>query len=574
MGFQKIQFKYQPPVTIQTDSVVNTSPAVSFSSNDFYASPIPVSEQSSTNSEAFRLSKRAEVLSETAKYLEQLVLARVGAAGVSIDLAADPDLTQALGRIYQTGTPPTGMTASMYSHLLDTELGIVRAEIALNRRSSVASGALTPNPIVSPIQKMDILRATRMFDKTVTENGDFRSNLTSFLRILKGDRVIFDHLRQSLLEYPAVAANKNTLAALSAARQPNGNIGVSVSTSPQQPNGGGNAIGYVSSILEKVQTGSTVETKVDIHPDTAANLDERMNAWEKLYAEIHETTVSVDAVYFDLLSISQKYLYRTVAELEAILAAISVLRVTVHKPKLSDLKCALTSFIFPRLIAEVSRMNMLMDRIVQKTVSPITNMLNSFERLFSEAQHVSKDIAFLVNGGLKNAVHDSISGKKTEPLPSSKQQKLDAIPAGIRSLVGTLSWAMQKSKKKRDFLEQSMFRAIDRKLNDSGDLNSFLQSMKSLEALVDITRSFLRFSGNGNNLFSFGTQAASSTLSSFGQVVSQLKSGGDTSFRLLGEKLVPISKELPLPSLAVKKVLVSGGASLLDGSDLIGSINV
>jgi len=484
MSFEPIKWIYTPPPTITPAAQPVSVPSVSSLSSA--AAP--------ASSRAAQLISRLSDLSATAKYLEAIILARTAGTGVTFDMQNEPELVLALNRIY--GTLPAGISIAMYGHMLDTLAGTQRALVVIDRMKS------SKQP--DPIQTADLLTATGKVEDALCEDGSFEHQLPSLLKTLKGDRLLFDNLSDSLHQYPVMTP------------------------APGAGSGYSPALNNTGSGTAQTSAASVTTQPIDVDPDTATNLNERLDVYENYYNATNDMVTSINSVMTDINSIAQAYIARPLQELAMVLSTLIALKAFFSKPSLKKLKGIMEALILPRLIAQVSAFNFLLDRAVQKAVSPAMNLINSLGLAMAEVSQTSSQIAYLVNEDvqLTGKLTGQITGPTKPVLTNQQKQILNTLPVGLAKLGGCLSWGMSELTQKKAYVEMSAMRILDRKLDGAGDQLEIMQSLSSIDSLVAITQSFLNI--KSQNGAPYGSpppavqQAVSQSLNSSGATQPQI----------------------------------------------------
>jgi len=491
MSFQPYQWTYTPPPTVTPVPAAQVPTPAS----------ILTTVSSPASSRAAQLISRLSDLNATAKYLEQAILARASSIGVTFDMDNEPELVLALKRLY--GTLPTGISIAMYNHLLDALVGTQRAAVVIDKLQS--------SKVVDPIQVADLLTTTGSVEQTLHQDGSYESQLPTLLKTLKGDRLIFDNVTSSLSQYPVMQPGTPVTSGQS--------TGAGTTYSPALNN---------TSTVSAAQAAAASSTPVDVDPDTVTNLNERLDAFENNYNATNTMVTATEPVLTDINSIAQSYLARPLQELAMVLSLLSSLKAFFSKPSLSKITGIMETLILPRLIAQVSAFNFLLDQAVQKAMSPAQNLINSLGSLFAQVSQSTSQIAALVssNTQLTGKLAGQITGTSKPSLTASQTQALSALPVGLAKLSGNLSFAMNEATAKRNYTETSMMRILDRKLDQDGDRLEIMQNLSSIDALVAITQSFLNT--KSQNGVPYGSppaaiqQAVSQSLNSAGAVQPQI----------------------------------------------------
>lgn len=500
MSFTPIEWKYNPPKTLAP------------------APPMPaVATPSAETSRAAALIARVRDLREASVYLQGLILERSKNIGILVD-PQDTDLVLALERLY--GELPPGVSVDMYNYLLDAQAGIARTEVALAETGSSNQ--------IDAVQKADLQLITDRFESALIEEGSFPSALPLLLPQLKNDAMIFDHLESGLGEYPVLQGFQ------SGDRSSTTDVPVDVF----DPEVGTADLGYqadsrlsgydhvawrkddnpnrqiVQQIVRQINDSIVTETvsdpaipKIDISPDAASNLSDRLGLWERYYYGAYDIAAQVDQLTSDIHEWANQYLYQPLRDLAYVLTLVRMLKTFFSKPTLKKLKGSLAAFVLPRLISEFSIFHFALDRAVQIAVGPAENLVRSFGRLFGEIQSNASYISWLLrpqvfqaNGqtttanGFTGLVRSSISGNMVMP-PQKDLEKLDTVGRGLAKIGSTISWATREVFRQRDYVENSLYKTLDSKLNEDGDRLEVLDALRSFDALINVTSKYLQMSG-------------------------------------------------------------------------------
>ena len=575
MSFRKISFQYTPPPTAQPQPLDK-----------------PVAQRNLPvvpdvrSSRAAKMIGRIDVLKATGRYLQDLIRARAAGIGIELNFNAAPDLAMALSRLYASEAPPPGITLEMYNNLLDAELGVMRAEMALADSNSPL--------MVQPLQKADLMQVTAAFEDALADTGMFRHQLPLLLRELKGDDIVFDSLRDGLQEYPILSGSEyqpvpETAAAVTNPDEdwyvpPDQDLNDLVDTKKLDKDILKTLKDPFNTYMPEVQRAAVVtetgaydsddwlspldSVLLDISEDAAAEVEARLDQYERNFGFMYNLATDIDQAYEYIHSIANTFLYQPLEKLILVLSTLRALKALFHKPKLAEIKGLIAMIIMPRLIGEVTRFNFLMDRILQRITDPVQTVLNSMNRLFGEISRVGNDVAYLTaQGGLTGIVRSQISGKQQMPTPA-RIKELDAIPKGTAFLGGKLSWALQQTRRQAQTIENSMLKAVDRRLQASGDRLEIMEQLRSIDSLVDILKSLILERQRGATQNS-NQSGSTSSVAALGGLVNNLKTNSGTSFSLQGNTLVATPPNLPAPSAQVAGVLKNGGANRIDPRELI-----
>ena len=454
MSFSKIQFSYTPPPTVQPRAGAAATPA-----------PAPPASLAA-GSLAAGLLDRVAALKAAGQYLQSLALAKSQGIGIVVNPDSDPTLGMALTRLYSKPQPPAGMTVDMYNNLLDTEMAVMRADMALAGSPSLLQ--------VSPAQKADLLVANQRFEDSLVATGASPYQTPLLLRQLKGNDIMLDGIKTALQGYPVLSGSEYAA------------VPGNPTTSPTS--GSIDTTGWLNVIDKPV---------MDINSATAAAIDARLDSLQKQYGAIYGLCAGIDKVTQNITDIATQFLDKDLQDLIMIVSMISGLKMLFHKPKLTELKGVAGMLLLPRLIAEAAVFNSLMDRVLQSVTAPAQAMLNSLNRLTGEVASVGNEVAYLTaQGGLTGLIGKHISGSKEQPAPQ-RIKDLDAIPKAMGMLTGYLNWGIQETRSRAFEIEGSFFKAMDRRLQGTGGQLDVMDSLRSIDALIGVLQSLIQAKQRG-----------------------------------------------------------------------------
>lgn len=494
MSFQKIVFQYTPPETI---------PSPPKSSPTQTTSVIKTLSPKAKETRAGQLIQKLDGLRQTAQYLEELLLARVSQLTIPVNYKVNPEVAQAFVRLYQEPEPPNLFTVQMYDNLLEAESGMVRTDIAIDQAGDQQS-------TVHPVQRADVLTLTGHFENSLSESTDFDPQLALLLRELKGDRIIFDHMIDSLREYPAVRDSDTppipdlfTDDDKYFASEPDPNLPTPEEPAPVydseievpvDPNTGKFLIDPTNLVLPSVQNEpeDTPPDAGDVDLTVYTEVEKRLSLWEQYYAATYNLSYQVDGAYFQMIRYYDQYVTQPIKNLLYIIGLMRSLVLLFHKPKLKNIaKAAFSAFIIPRMVSEVARFTFLVDRLVSKMANPALSVLNSFYRMASGIQRLGNDIAFLLDGGLTGMIKAQATGKTADKsgkpyVPDQKNLKeLALIPQILGKTVGYVRWSLRELTNQHLKVQRRLYKLIDRRLGKNGDR---LEALQSIRELATVTR--------------------------------------------------------------------------------------
>jgi hypothetical protein len=569
MSFKPIQFTYTPPLTVPS------APLAAATASRAAQNPLD-REQVASGSKAASLLAKISSLKAASAYLQSAILALTANKGVVLNFAGNPELSDSLKRIYGSTTPPGAISIGMYSHLVSAEFGILRTDIALaNSNSSLQA---------SPYQRLDLQQATKTVEDALCEAGDFDSQLPLFLRELCGHDLMYDSLTDALKQYPILCGTSYA--------PPSKASGFSVTnyTNPGAGNdfdafrGLGEAVGSAAApqssanatSFEQLQQSNALAT-MDCSDEFADSLDQRLDRQVSLYGQMYNTVVAatnvVGAINQDLSAVNEFVTTNALAAIDTIMClmgAIKGIQAMVHKPDLKALKDTATLIMLPRLIAELGPFASMMDRMVQRVVSPVNSLLARGDALLAQVAGVERNLAYMIRkDGITGVIQNKIHGK---PLPqmdnSAAEKKFEQIDAGMQKLYGYAGWANRMIEAKATEARLSLVQALDRSQQVSGDRLETLQSLKDIANLMTVFQSVvqqvqgggsaLRLSGTAGQVSSILT-GSTNPLNGTATLLNQLPDQATTD-----PDVAAAVAKVPVPSDQVSKVLTTGGASLVN----------
>lgn len=509
MSFERIIFNYTPPPTVSSPIGIGTNTEESVS---LAASPPTLRGAAYQNSNAGKLVQRLQGLSATAKYLQSAVASISGTIGVSVDPSIDADLSRALQRIYNTPDAVPAISMAMYQNLLQAQTDITKVDLGLDPNSTLQ---------ISPTQRMDINLATDSFEKALAGSGSYASTVPLLLAQSAGDGIIFDNLTAQLQDYPVLRNNN--------------------------PSG------------------------VDVSDSLTATMNDVADRYTSTYATTYSMLATPDPVAISLPSVVTTLSQHSTNQLGNILYLLTSLISLFHKPQQVGLGNSLNGVIFPRLITDMSGNMFLVDRFTQMACNPNALLNTGIGTIMGK---VPKPFGALIGAGLtslfiqselsaqQQALNQQLRSKTAQPNPG-----INALPAGLVTMAATLNFSLEQNQLHATAIQTNTSKAMDRRLNESGDTIEVMSSLKSIETMVGTVQSML-------NTRSSGAQVAmptglASNLQVVGQVVGNLKTNTGTAYTVQGNNLVLTPPAIPQPSLPVASVLQQGGATIVASNSLI-----
>lgn len=521
MSFEPIQFTYTPPATVESVVPAAVGIRTAVAGNPLDPETIAVA------SNAAQLLNTVADLKASSQYLQSLIQAVCSSMGILLNFAGDPELSESLQRIYGSPTPPAGISVAMYANLVAAEFGILRTDIVLaNSNSSLQA---------SPYQRADLQRATKTFEDAMCTTGDFANQLPLLLRELQGNDLMYDSLTQALQGYGILQGS--SYAAQPASVQPA--AGDYVNSQASNP--------FDLSALGGV-AGTTAPPRLDVSAELTATLGTRLKTQTSIYGQMYNVVASVtgtlSAINADLTLMNQVITAKALAAVDTVMALIAAckgLQALFHKPSLAGIKDTLTMMLIPRLVAELSPMTCLLDRMVQRITAPVTALLQQADGAIAALAGIEHNLAYLVEpSGLTGVIRNRIEKKPAAPAVHDNQQIKDALTdtdQGIRHLIGYTQWGVNEINAKSQQIRKTLMQAMDRAQQGSQDRLATLISLKQLANVMGVVENAI--------LQTRGTPSTAASV--VGGITASVES-------------------LPVPSTSVANTLAAGGAQLLNVS--------
>ena len=535
MGFDNWQFAYTPPATVSTPAVISTTAA----------EPAPSSPVAATN--AGKLSKQLQDLIDTALYLQQLILANCSSLVIPLNSATDPETDRALTALYGKNKP-SGLTAAMYSRILDAQFSSMQAKISMGANSQYQ---------LQPVEQAALAQISVTATNALVDAGDFTAGMATLLADLKGDVMFFQNLQQAVQNVPAYTTAQNATATTSA---------LVTSSAP------------------------LVMSTLDVSPALTATLSSGLAGFNANYASVYTLNSTIGMATADVNRVLNTYINQPVAKILQMNAMFQGFLSILHIPRLKDLVNGLTALVFVELMAEVSVLVIMADQFVQMAVMPLKSMLGQLHMMIMAIQGATQRVNSAVHAlgatgsmvqsvfttgplsGMSKAYSCGLPHNMGKPKPAGvknlKVPGLGALDKGLLSLSSHLDWGLREITKWQKKLNDKMKALLKRKLGSEQDKMDLLCTIREVTALTQMAAT----------AYTMVTGKSSTTLNNVASTVSNT-AAGVTSGVLSTSTLQP-STPLPatiaspaaqptttntVPSAMptqVASVLTTGGASL------------
>lgn len=456
MAFQPIKFTYDPPLTVED-----------------FSSPVIIGDNTSvlqTNTEIIANSRSTQLiatiaaLQETNAYLQKLVLAASSDIVVKIDTDINPALANAANAVY--GTIPAGITAVMYSTLLDAEI---------QSQSLLTELQNTENQL-NQVQQSYLSSVTSAVDDTLSDDVSYSSQVPLLLRSLKTDSAILQSISDGLASYPVQTLN------------PSGTATATTAAIPAQ--------------------------NTDISSDLAASLTRVTTSLGSNYSAINTLLVTPAVINSDL-AVANVMATQTVADVARIVTLVQSAKGLFYKNSLKSFNKDLSNFAYTRLAADATVVVFAADKLLQMAINPLASIEGQMGVAVAQVKRLIDTVGTAPTGthlaGLckANSACNAPQNASTNPLVQA-DLKLMGLSVSLFEAASHLLWIQQKTEKSIAKKVQQFERLVGRKLGIQQEHTNLLSSLKSAESLVALAATTIgQLTGNTS-----ATQALSSPVSS------------------------------------------------------------
>jgi len=580
MSFDSLQIAFTKPLTIPAPLRAQVTQAPSADEARLLRSVV-------TTTVAGQISAGLDGLIATSEYLQQVILTICAGSGIQLDPSISPDVMAAIGRIYNTNTPPPGISVEMYASMLDAQISLMQMDIALGNNADREP---------SPYAVADLITATTAFEDVMIDSLGYKNNLTPRLRALKGDQAIYRNMQEGMATYPAVAGTTSTL--------PSG-LDMSPSVTALFSNFITNQCASYASMFQMLTTPGHIESDIEaitaallaqvsrslpvvpsvsaltlpqvLPPVFIASLGASSGSGSNPLSQVNAAMgkVSSAAAQATAMAVQANALKNEIGGIMAgYSTAFSILRSGSNGPSLKGIAHDMTNFMFVRMLSEVSCMCMLLDRAFNLAIAPIKNELGAVSGLLQQVQTLGDLVGHLATGPLKGMVQGGpctkrpvAKGGAKSPSASKTQNEWDKAfgkgQKGLMSMSAHLDQAMRWINKKFQLLQDSMRKLMNRRSNDSSDYLQVMCSLQALESLIALT---VAISSQVNN--SVTAITGQPPLQAISGVLSTLSSPTGSSYSIQSGAVVVTPPTVPAVPPSVQSTLNAGGAGLVTSSDL------
>lgn len=477
------------------------------------ASASPASELGPEELPASRSSQLVEKfrkLRSASQYLQEAVRFRTQGLGIELDVSTDPEVSLSLSRLYPDQPDAPGLVdMEMYDTLLTAEVNAMKADLVLDPASSPR--------VISPLQKADLAAVTRHVEKTFVEQTSLEPHLALLLRSLKGDSVVFEFWSEALRGYPATDRARS-----------------------------GGLVSESSGHLRDL----------DVSEKLSATFEEAVRGWSIGYAAVYQLMSEVDPMELlapETAQIVGQVSSRELVQLTSILG--SLLR-EFHLAKLRDLSDGLVNVLFPRLLSESGKMSVLKDQFGSLTTDfPFTGVLGELLD-----QHRGTNLAAPLYQQLVGVLRD-----KLRPI-SGPRELGTGLLSQMSLFASQIFMATTESERKKDEIQATFKKLVDRKLVDLGTRVEVLTHMRGVLSTLQLVEQFGAQAGGAKNAVPAGGSGAAE---SFSDALRQLNTVSGAVLQFEGNDLVVRRPEMPIPDPETSEILRNGGADIRTSQDLI-----
>lgn len=516
--FTPWKFFRTPPPTVASPLATSVTSAGA-------ASPSGTSTgQRSNTSRATSTITRLSNLAGTANYLQAVILSLTKGLGVTVNENQRPDLSRALTAIY--GSVPPAVSMLMYSNLLDAEFGAQQVTVAAGKDS-----AIQPNPF----QNQAILTINKSVEESLSDQGDFLSQLALMLRGLKTQQIVYTQWQDQLASYPA-------------------------------------ATGQTGSSTADTVRASSVDMGDDVHNAVNSHIDQMSGT----YGSAFNMMAAVSSISNDVVCIVNTFSGLGRAELAQLQSLFSLAQGSTVKESLQDIANGLTSFVFVPMMVQASSMVFSLDRIAQMSLNPLRSMVNPVATGVSTVQKQSAtgklvgvirqvaQGARLSSGPLAGLIASNTSAASCGVTPAAAQPSPNCFASGIaegqlstgmNDLSTLVDFAMQKANEKVASTLNSFTKLMARMQSDTCSQVQLLAMVNNLGTLSSLANAFLTQRQNGSS----AAATSQNLLSTIGTILANTQTGNGATYTVQNGVVTVTPPTLPSPTPAAAAVFADAG---------------
>jgi hypothetical protein len=527
MSFKPFHFEFNPPDTIPAPLRSDTEA--------FDPDNLSLSDKDRATNAGQLIDQLSEMMAAS-QYLQTALVERFRNTGVEVNLAANPEIASALGRIYGTDNPPSIVTIPMLDNLLNAEAGIVLLESLLD-----ADSEIEPNSV----QYADIMLVTQQIEHLLIESGEFRNQLPMLLRQLKGDNMIFQQWIQGLQKYPVLLRSSS----------PTQTIRDTLNT----PGPLGNDLIQVRNL--------------DVSNPVFNFTQDWMNRYSSIYSSIYKMMATVNHVEQGIAHVVNAFVLQPVQDIVRIIGLFNSLKGIFHKGSLTKISDALAGFVFARIGGQIGGFMFLLDRFVRMAVDPIKNAIGQIGGLLGTINRAATAVG-QATGALKGLSADNHCSGSPHASATGTNKLVnitalggaDALPEALKTLGDHINWATRTADRERNSVNESFRKLAERRGKDASDRLDVMCSLQSLDSLIAIAQGFVNETQRGT---SFATASQPQKLEAYNRILTSLKTGSDTKFEIQDGEVVITPPDMPEPNEKVQNVLRRGGLNRIVKEDLL-----
>lgn len=485
MSFEPLKFKFTPPPTVETPEVNSTAASTSSTAT------------TPQTSKAGLLIQQLKDLITTAQYLQGVILIRTKTIGVEIDASIDPEMSNALTRIYGTDTPPTIITVNMYNQMLDAHLGVLQLDMAAD------GSAIQSNPV----QAADLITATKTVEKHLVDSASAVAWQALQLRQLKGDVITFQNWSNSLATYPAYS---------STTFNPNGVI--------------------------PAKTLDVSDSLNDYESDV-------LNRYAQSYSNSYVALATPSTIEQDINAVAAALISQPPSNILRITSLLTALMGISSKSAMSDLLNDLVGFSFVRIASDLSSVLHTADQLLSMSIAPMIGTLGTLGQVMNATQAQAAEVGIISGGALKgmsqtnpSAALSPYNSLGSTPVAPLNVPGVGAISSGVQALSQTVNLAQSQVTSHTQILTESFQKITERKLANTNDQQSLMSLVSSVNSILGITTGITNATQNGSIASSSTSQQQQVITNS---ILTSLQTGSNSTFTTQNGQIIVNPPDMP-----------------------------
>jgi hypothetical protein len=431
--------------------------------------------------------------------------------GIEIDPAVDPNTSRALCSIYGTSTPPTVISITMYSNMINALLGTQQLQGAVGLNSSIQS---------NPIQVSDLITTTKAVESALINSPSTTNLLPLHLASLQADSIVFNNWSAALGTYPITYANTPS----------------------------------VTAVPPPIQA-----TTLDMSAAQFTSQSSAIASFQQAYANTYQSLATASPTEQNANDILQQLVVQPLSTVLRLASMFNAMKGLILKSGMSGLTGDLVNFSFAQLASDVSGMLVELDKLIQLGTAPLQGSMGALSQIVSSVQQQIAKVGVVTTGVMTgvSSASSMITGSRSPASPLVVPQ-IGQISMGLQQLGEMISWGQSTINNTLHIVDKSFQQLLQRRL---GSLNERQSLMNAQAALGTITALI----SGVTSAIQAGTLTPSSSFiqqqNIANSILTSLQTGSQTTFIASGGQVIITPPTLPAVTPSVSRVLAAANIS-------------